>query len=66
MVILMKTLCIDASAFKLREVALNYEFSTKKIISKFGFSRFNIGVRKKFTTVHYQEQTEIIMIPELV
>ncbi len=34
---------LDASAFKLREVALNYEFS-RKIISKFGFSRFNIGV----------------------
>jgi TonB-linked SusC/RagA family outer membrane protein len=33
----------DATAFKLREVALNYELS-KKMASKIGLSRFNVGV----------------------
>ncbi|MGH2666430.1 SusC/RagA family TonB-linked outer membrane protein [Flavobacterium sp.] len=34
---------LDASAFKLREVALNYELS-KKTISRFGLSKFNVGI----------------------
>ncbi|TGD57979.1 SusC/RagA family TonB-linked outer membrane protein [Flavobacterium humi] len=34
---------MDASAFKLREVALNYELS-KNIISRVGLSRFNVGI----------------------